>query len=318
LVPVKTQAEQRKYFADHYAILFARSLTERSPIERLGRKDPRVCRYCGKTTPAVTFRRIAHALPELIGNHWILAHDECDDCNTLFSNSVEDHLSKYVMSRRTLSQHEGKNGVPSYKDNEGLRVDVADGVLRIKHPEEKNLVDLNEAQIKLSMRSQPYIPIAVFKAFVKMAVAVMPQHELSNCAHLLAWIRNADHAADDIPMTPLFLHEQSIAGHPYSSLDICLLRRKDSVSNCPYLYFFVSFSHTRYQILVPMPEKDGHLVQSGFYFEPVPPPFGDRKQVPAIVCRLMDFQSTEKVRNRVENYALIGVSYAGGSTKEPL
>lgn len=66
----------------------------------VGRKDLQTCRYCGKSKPAVTFKKEAHAFPELIGNHVLIALDECDSCNEQFSTSVEDHFAKFTGLQR--------------------------------------------------------------------------------------------------------------------------------------------------------------------------------------------------------------------------
>lgn len=43
--------------------------------------DKGACRFCG-TRESSRFRKLAHTMPEALGNKWIFSRDECDDCNT--------------------------------------------------------------------------------------------------------------------------------------------------------------------------------------------------------------------------------------------
>ena len=50
----------------------------------LGDTQNRVCRFCGKRSPEVTFESEAHAIPEALGNKSIFSAYECDVCNHMF------------------------------------------------------------------------------------------------------------------------------------------------------------------------------------------------------------------------------------------
>jgi hypothetical protein len=65
-----------------------------------------VCRYCSGRDPK-TFRKIAHTIPEALGNKWIISADECDACNAAFS-LYEDALSNSVSPLLTLGGTVGK------------------------------------------------------------------------------------------------------------------------------------------------------------------------------------------------------------------
>jgi HNH endonuclease len=137
-----TPTAQRKCFEQHYFGLCMGAWTLQSKIEFIGQRDHRVCRYCGGEKPEVTFKERAHALPELIGNRWLFALDECDVCNDFFSVALEDHLAKYLGVRRTFSQIRGKTGVPSYKDKDGKsRIDVYNTGIEIVHPRNSTLIE---------------------------------------------------------------------------------------------------------------------------------------------------------------------------------
>ena len=55
----------------------------------------KICRFCGKKEPEVTFNKIAHAIPEMLGNKQYISLSECDTCNKKFSK-YEDNLEGYL------------------------------------------------------------------------------------------------------------------------------------------------------------------------------------------------------------------------------
>ena len=65
------------YYAEHYSIVRQWSLQPGDKIF-LGDRQNRRCRFCGKTTPEVSFRKEAHALPECVGNKSLFTYYECE------------------------------------------------------------------------------------------------------------------------------------------------------------------------------------------------------------------------------------------------
>ena len=56
----------------------------------------------------MTFKSDAHAVAEFLGNRSILSLNECDECNARFATEYEDHLSKWSLFARSVSQVRGK------------------------------------------------------------------------------------------------------------------------------------------------------------------------------------------------------------------
>lgn len=76
--------------------------------------DDRVCRFCGKTKAGgATFKKVAHAISEALGNKTLKCTEECDQCNARLAD-VEDNLSVgYLGIRRSILGIKGKGGVKS-------------------------------------------------------------------------------------------------------------------------------------------------------------------------------------------------------------
>jgi len=64
----------------------------------IGEKDrtKRVCRYCNKSKPEVSFKKVAHSISEALGNKKIITNDECDTCNEKFGKGIENDLILYL------------------------------------------------------------------------------------------------------------------------------------------------------------------------------------------------------------------------------
>lgn len=75
-------------------------------------KRKRVSRYCHRSMPEVTFKKVAHTISEAFGNKSIKTNDECDECNQFFGDTIEqDFLSIFDIPRLFFGIKK-KNGVP--------------------------------------------------------------------------------------------------------------------------------------------------------------------------------------------------------------
>jgi len=50
-------------------------------MQGLRLKELRVCRFCGRSFPATTFKSKAHVFPEQCGNRYMISDEESDSCN---------------------------------------------------------------------------------------------------------------------------------------------------------------------------------------------------------------------------------------------
>jgi len=104
--------ERLEFFEKNYEIIADYHLGNGEYIY-IGNED-KVCRFCNKAEPEVTFKTIAHAVPEFLGNKQLILKNECDQCNTFLSNNLENSLDKYTKPFRLVAQIKGKKKVPAY------------------------------------------------------------------------------------------------------------------------------------------------------------------------------------------------------------
>ena len=240
----------------------------------LGKKTKRLCRYCGKSSPEVKFKKLAHAIPDQVGNDWLFDYEECDSCNANFAIRIENDFGKWTLPWRSLGRIKGKAGVPSVMSNDktfrvdatvdstpaetgagavrhGLKIQM--GVNDVRH-------ELDEATrtVKLMLDRPTYVPMGVFKCRVKMAIAVMPPTEEVRCAHLKNWILLPTHDFEIFGYRPLrILYQFSPGPLPNDRLACWLLRRKpESPDDCLYMQFVFQLSNHVFQIALPMDAED--------------------------------------------------------------
>ena len=97
---------------------FGQDATEAQLRTTLGTRSPRKCSICGRgpnSAPPATFRKVAHVVPESLGNRWLTTYDECDDCNSRFGRELEDDLGKMTLPDRAM------NGVRSKRRTAKLK-----------------------------------------------------------------------------------------------------------------------------------------------------------------------------------------------------
>lgn len=225
----------------------------------LGDRKNRVCRFCGKTTPEVTFKKVAHAIPEGLGNKSLVSFYECDPCNEAFGNGIENDLGNWSKPMRTLARISGKNGVPTLKrgGDQSWRIeyDRADG-FKIASYEHDPIFELDEVNnmLTLKLRRESHIPLNVVKAFWKIAYTLLPDDELPNFAHVLNWITTPfmGFATGKMEVSCVF----QPGPMPPDLLEVALMRRVDGETGLPYMLLALRYGNETFTVIVPSELKD--------------------------------------------------------------
>jgi hypothetical protein len=216
------------------------------------------CRYCGKGSPEVRFKTDCHALAECVGNRWLLAEDECDTCNKVFGSGIEDHFGKWSLPYRVLSCIRGKKGYPSIKrEHLGWRIDSSATGISVHMLEGYKIAEFNEETQSFKFTQlprDPFVPQSVFKALVRMAIALMPRDELSNFAPVIDWLLEKENPNVE-NYIPHVLHTVIPIRIPIDSVSAVLARRHTNELSVPYMIFVLMFSNYVFQIMLPCPKS---------------------------------------------------------------
>ena len=270
----------------------------------LGDQANRVCRFCGKTFPEVTFRKVAHAIPEALGNKSIVTAYECDTCNEIFGRGIENDLGNWSKPMRTLARIRGKSGVPTLKKGgagPGWRIEYDDTGFNITSYEDDPFYEVDEVNKKITfnLKRDAYTPVAVLKAFMKIGLTLLPDTEVENFAQLIAWVRHPDHSRSFAEKCPIIYTFQP-GPMPNDLILASVLRRKPHVTSYPYAYLVLGYGNETFQVQMPSQKHDGAMNGQSVSIHPFPPSespdpvrFGPNGRA------LRDFTGREVVRGEI-------------------
>jgi hypothetical protein len=163
--------------------------------QKLTLKTERLCRYCHKSMPEVTFRKDAHLYPEFTGNRYLLSDSECDVCNELFGK-YENHLANFLGPVFALQgilgkKRTGRGRDVSFTTPDGrLKVepikmdDGTKGIIISKADENDPSIQIARAEgtTYIQYTKHDYVPLKVYKLLIKMMFASLPEKELVHYA----------------------------------------------------------------------------------------------------------------------------------------
>ena len=227
--------------------------------------DPRICRYCNAVKPSNRGWKVAHALPELVGNRTIISMDECTACNDFFSQWLEDDLGKFLNLSKTVTRIPGKEGVPSFKTATGKsRIDVDKDRFSIEQCEGDPFATFDAPTNTLALEGQsaPFVPLAVYKCLTKMAIAIMPPPFLPRFEHTLRWLKNPNHSDGANAISSAALCKLLFQPGPMrTDAGWCLLLgRRSPDAMIPDVLFVLTIANQSFQIMVPCSPGDNHWV----------------------------------------------------------
>lgn len=255
------QLEAISYYDEHYQFI-SQWFMSNGPRQYLGDKLNRVCRFCSRQRPEVSFGKEAHVVPQALGNRTLLSYYECDRCNEYFGGGIENDLGNWTKPTRTMSRIRGQSGVPTLKGKgqDNWRIEVPDNNFAIKGKELDipYNVDLERKSIAFNLPRDPYTPAAVMKAFFRIGLTLLPDEELKHFEDMMDWVRNPDHS---VRMLKNLMFYRTFHPGPMRNdfLSAILLRRKRDEDDCPYMFFMLAYGSEVYQLPMPSRSRDAHI-----------------------------------------------------------
>lgn len=172
-------------FLDDYN--FHQPRTDRRTIIGHAKKSMRRCRFCGGTLDSgASFKKVAHAIPEALGNKNIILADECDECNEFFGNNIEPNLIEYLDIYRVFLDVKGKDGTPEINYNNGKLLQ-RDGMMVVIA---ENVEGEPEHGFKVHLESSKTVkPISLYKALCKITLSTLEEKTARNLQKTIRWLR---------------------------------------------------------------------------------------------------------------------------------
>ena len=245
--------QQRAKIDSNYSILAFFDMSQNKEILLGNKSETRKCRFCGKSTPDVSFESDAHAVPHLIGNRVLKTLYECDSCNKQLFSKMEEQFDAFMRFYHVFC-HVSRNGntVNSYKCNSKSKasISISDEWTDINCCVGEDLstqVNLQDKTITFSgVRS--YNPLAVFKAIVKMALAIVPESDIDNFEDTLRWLMTPS-----IQLSHLKLSIRLYEGlHDFNGECMIYKRKEDHKGNVPRYLFGLKYNNLFIQISIPL------------------------------------------------------------------
>lgn len=305
-----TFLNKNEFYNQNYVYLRTPSyLLSNSPTIVLGHKECRICRFCGKSEPQVTFKLKAHAIPECLGNRTLFANFECDQCNRYFGEGIENHLGNWSIVTRVVAGIRGKKRIPKIR-----RADSQSGLTVTRKPEglvytefgDASIVDFDEAngRATLSAEKYTYTPIMALKSLVRIAIMLLPDDEIDYFSETISWIRDAEHSKKFFSKCPVV--KTLIPGPNWNQLIIPrLIRRKPCSDGFPYAFLILGFANHLFQVWLPCRTKDESIWNKALEIPPLIPmrlPNSTRYGSPVI--RNIDLNGVEPVKGESESHTL--------------
>ena len=188
-------------------------------------KSKRVCRYCNKKSPEVSFKKVAHSISEALGNKKIITNDECDACNEKFGEGIENDLILYLNLYRVFFRIRGKNGIPKLK-GKNFEIEIKNEetiTIDILSDEEIAVSDCNDFQVRLET-TEKITTQNIYKTLSKYALGVIDRTQIVNFKDTIEWI-NGKKNIDNLPKIAILTSYDLFSTHP--KLTVYLRKSKD-------------------------------------------------------------------------------------------
>ena len=250
------------YLAEHYSGRIYRGNDSR----HIGiyEKDKRICRFCDRRMPDVTFKHKSHAISEALGNKGLICLEECDDCNKRFNESLEQDIIKMMTPNLLMHGVAGKKGIPQLKgDGFSVRIDTGSRATLGRDTLVYTLRDMpNSRDIKKVLAGinkdyktyLRYVPENVYKCLCKFVLSLIDSSELKHFKDTIAWI-NEPLAKHRLP--PIWHYSVKHEGKTWErTTSMIVMSRKHSEKNLPYCWAIIIIAGEPYLFIIPFCSQD--------------------------------------------------------------
>lgn len=164
-----------------------------------GVSENRTCRFCGKSEPDVKFSSKAHAISECLGNKSLICNEECDDCNDIFSKTIEPDIAHMLSFLLTLHSIQGKRGLrkttgKNFKMSldKSTAIDNNIGTLKIQFDRDfpTDFDDFIKNKLPIDTSNLKFTPQNVYKCLCKYVISILDNGVLPYFQDTIKWINN--------------------------------------------------------------------------------------------------------------------------------
>lgn len=258
-IDVAIQTGRGEYDPAHLYYELGNTLLPKDTKLFLGNRNNRVCRFCKRDSGQTDFKKIAHVVPEFMGNKKYFSYFECDECNEFFG-VYETSLANYGGILNTFSMVKGKNGHPKHKSKiEDVETFVHEGniVMRIHSPDSNGHAksvqyDSKTGFMTFNTTKYPYIPMDAFKALTKIGMCLLNEAEMLDYEITRKWLLK-ETELDTKLNKPLLFVFQKIGGKLFPHPWIAIMKKRPQFlfEPCPTHSVLINYGMFKFQIFLP-------------------------------------------------------------------
>lgn len=307
----------KKLYDDFFRIYQIEEIIDCDPsvkISGLKPKGSRVCRFCGKKSGETTFKKDAHVIPESLGNRNWVSDFECDKCNSQFG-VFENNLAAFMGITRTLGHVKGKNKIPTFKSPDGKitarhSTEDVNVITIVKNDVASDAISVNPltGATTIKYKDQPYIPLAVYKAFVKMALSCLPEKYLNEYALAFEYLLTNKYDADFKMFTQI---ENYTFPNSYAiKYPIVVLCKKRSANEVAFTHVFqLYYQNYVFQFPIPLNIQDMRFINKSVPIYSCPPLLTDadvvsKLNIDNIPNYIYDLSSAELLKDYINELVI--------------
>lgn len=218
-------------------------------------KQKRVCRYCHRSMPEVSFKKVAHTISEALGNKSIKTNDECDDCNQFFGDTIEQDFLSIFNIPRLFFGIKKKNGFPHKFVGDNYTIEKDDiGTIKINYRMKEGEQIPSETDIceKLMLTSNRSFPEQnIYKALCKYVYGVLDDETLKSFERTREWLIGKS-IEPKLPKLSRLYHPH-IMGHPRIMLYV---RKPEARNDLPHVVAEIRIINLAFIVILPFSDKD--------------------------------------------------------------
>lgn len=253
------------YFTDNFDVILELDFNEDIEFDdREKDNGARQCRFCNCLEDNHhTFKKKAHAIPELLGNKMIITQNECDECNHHFGNTLETELGNYFSIWKPLFR------IPSKKSTTKFKQTSEDDINEVQFDKVKNhitvtstigsdrvKINTEEKTLEFKLTGYSYTPFRVYQALIRLFISVLPKEYLAD-ADFAKIILNFDglnnYSEKEAKLKQIILSQAKaimlfIPNFPVSQ--IIILKKKKEKFVAPDFIFILRVANIAFQICI--------------------------------------------------------------------
>jgi hypothetical protein len=274
-------------------------------------KKNRICRFCGKTGKE-NFKKTAHLLSNVLGNKDLHSYYECDTCNEVFAR-YESELAMCFSPYLSIHGVKGKRGTHAFTSNankvrieniefKGRRLVI---IQRLDPDDNSFFIDNKLGENFIGMVKGSYIPLSVYKAFVKMGISCMDETDVNKYTGAFKFLLSSDfdYTVAGIANIHLTLLQGTIEHSPPIGF---LYKKKPSENFYPTHIFAIRFANCLVQLILPFNIDDlqylKHNPKAKIANVPLSPPvFLDPPDYLNVVTKTIQLHNTERKKEEMQN-----------------